>query len=385
MYPKFFIPLLWCAAWCSAAAYGQTQNSAFEQVFQTKLATLRGGENIAIPAGNFDCSKGVWIDGVSELKITGAGMAVSVLDFAQLGSGSEAWNIGSCRKIVLEGFTIRNAPADGLRLQNCENIVLRNVAVEWTDKSRIGSYGIFAINSKNVVMDNCTVSGAAHGGLVAVCCSLVEIVRCSAKHNVVGIASENSQQVEIHACTAENNSIGIAAIQLPMIAVSKNVYIYDNIINKNTHQNFAPDGDFIACIGSGIGVFALSTQQLHIAQNTIEANPTAGLLLMSQSSLLKMGIAIAEKSVANELLVHDNTWIKNGKNPESSSKLGAYLTPYNGNGDILYDGTAAAACIREEAATVFSVLPLQNLLPLVSHDVAPFQCNPAAFFSGNKP
>jgi len=352
------------------------QNAVFEQVFSARLSTVATGQTLTIPPGVSPFKQGVWIDGAKGITITGAGMGSSILDFSALQSGGQAWQFSTCSHVILEGLTIRNAPADGLRLQNCENITLRDVRIEWADRTTSGSYGVFAINSKGVVVEGCEASGAAHSGFVAVRCENVIFSNSKAMKSVIGIAIENAIRVRIQGCTLENNSIGIALVHLPMPAPCQNIAIMGNTIRKNNFRNFSPESDFANGYGDGIGVLCISADSVIISQNTIEGHNTAGIFFASHPSLARMGLKTSDKTMTSRLFCVDNGYDRNGKNPDGQGAMGIFLKSHDAAGDIVYDSTSPTMCIRESPTCVFSALSMQQPGIFLSHDMASFVCAP---------
>ncbi|MEO7175344.1 MAG: hypothetical protein ABIV51_05805, partial [Saprospiraceae bacterium] len=56
---------------CILSSFGQ---AAFEKDLQRKLIMAEEGETIEIPAGTFQCSKTLSLDGKKKIRIKGAGM-----------------------------------------------------------------------------------------------------------------------------------------------------------------------------------------------------------------------------------------------------------------------------------------------------------------------
>ena len=99
----------------------------FQKQLRTQLIMAKTGDVIEIPKGRFEITRGLSlkVDGVT---IRGAGMAESVLTFKQQTQGAEGL-IVTADDIVPEGFAVEDTKGDAIKINECRNLVIREVRV----------------------------------------------------------------------------------------------------------------------------------------------------------------------------------------------------------------------------------------------------------------
>ncbi|MBN7811679.1 right-handed parallel beta-helix repeat-containing protein [Algoriphagus sp. H41] len=308
---------------------------------------------IEIPEGFYELSTQLILDNRKSVTIKGAGMDKTVLSFRNLKSGGEGVKIVG-NHITVEDLSIEDAPGDGLKAQHSDGITFRRVNVTWTngDKSKNGTYAIYPVQCKNVLIDECIASHSKDAGIYVGQSENIIVKNSLAFGNVAGIEIENSDNAEVFGNTARDNSGGILVFNLPGLPKSdgKGTKIYDNDILNNNHENFAtplgdgPNGNTVTMIPPGSGVVLLAAKEVEIFNNRIHNNKTTGVAIASYQVTGFPTDAPNWSPYTTDVFVHDNSYERKALSiPDLSRELGQLISVHNAYGpaktqDIIYDG-----------------------------------------------
>ncbi|MEL7480517.1 MAG: parallel beta-helix domain-containing protein [Pseudomonadota bacterium] len=253
----------------------------FAAELQTALITASTGDTIAMPAGTFHLSDGLSLD-VDGVTLTGAGQERTILSFANQTGAGEGLLVTS-DDVTLTGFTMQDTAGDGIKSKGADRIIYRDLTVEWTggpDEDN-GAYGVYPVESTDVLVEGVTVRGASDAGIYVGQSSNIIVRNSLAEYNVAGIEIENSTFADVYANRAENNAGGILVFDLPDLPVigGHSTRIFDNTIINNNTRNFAPPGNIVASVPSGTGVIILANRNVHVFDNQFDDNRTAHVLL----------------------------------------------------------------------------------------------------------
>jgi parallel beta-helix repeat protein len=221
-------------------------------------------------------------------------------------------------------------------------VTIRRVRAEWTGgpKDTNGSYGLYPVQCKNVLIEDSVVKGASDAGIYVGQSKNIIVRRNRAEYNVAGIEIENSQDADVYQNTSTNNTGGLLAFNLPDLPVKdgRNARLFENNVYGNNTPNFAPKGTMVAKVPAGTGVIILATNHIDVYKNTIKDNATANVSIISY---LSTGNPINDASYypfSDEIYIHDNTISGGGDNP--TGRIAEALAPLLGKPlpGILYDG-----------------------------------------------
>ena len=135
------------------------------QRMQSALIDAKPGDVVQIGAGRFDLTDGLSLD-VNKVTVRGAGPAKTILSFkGQKGAGEGL--LVTSDDVVLRGFAVEDAKGDGIKSKGADRIVYHDLRVEWTGgpKETNGAYGVYPVESKDVLIDRVTVKGASDAGI----------------------------------------------------------------------------------------------------------------------------------------------------------------------------------------------------------------------------
>lgn len=248
---------------------------------QEALILAEPGDTIQLGAGRFELTDGLSLD-VDRVTVRGAGMNATILDFTgQLGAG-EGLMVTS-DDVVLRDFAVENSRGDGIKSKQAHRIVYHAIRVEWTrgPLTTNGAYGIYPVESENVLIDGVLVRGASDAGIYVGQSRNIVVRDSIAIENVAGIEIENSYDADVHGNVATRNTGGILVFDLPGLPQQggRNVRVFDNIVIDNMTANFAPAGNIVASVPTGTGVLVMANRDVEIFDNVFEGNGTSNIMI----------------------------------------------------------------------------------------------------------
>lgn len=327
-----------------------------QERLQEALIVAQPSDVVLLGAGKFDLTDGLSLD-VANVTVKGAGPDASVLSFAgQLAAGEGL--LVTSDNVVLRDFAVEDSKGDAIKSKGADNIVYHNLRVEWTGgpKETNGAYGIYPVESENVLIDSVLVIGASDAGIY-VGQSRNIIVRDSiARFNVAGIEIENSFNADVHDNVATKNTGGILVFDLPNLPQQggHNVRVFDNIIAENDTPNFAPKGNIVASVPSGTGVMIMANRDIEIFDNVFDGNGSSNIMVIGYRQ--KYEDAKYQPSVRN-VRISDNAHGKAGFAPQFAG--GEMLAAAFGGSvpPIIWDGVGgdAASIVSSDDAQVLNL------------------------------
>ncbi len=317
-----------------------------EEALQEKLIVAEDGAVIELPEGVFSFTRSISLDGIPNVTIKGAGKDKTILSFKEQLSGAEGLLI-KANGITLEGFTIQDSKGDAIKIQDSENVIMRDLNVTWTDgaKEENGAYGLYPVSCTNVLMENCEASYSSDAGIYVGQSNNVVVRNCVAHHNVAGIEIENCRNVDAYDNLAENNTGGFLVFDMPNLPQpnGNNVRVYNNIVRNNNHKNFSPEGGVVNILPPGTGMLVVGHRNIEIFNNTIEGYKTLGLGIVSYVfTRRKWKVDGKYSPYYSGLSIHDNTFKrKKGIVVDMTKEFGQMINgmfPGKGALDIVVDG-----------------------------------------------
>ena len=372
---------------------------ATQQKVADTFATAKKGQLILLGDGTFHVSNTLII-AADQVTVRGAGLGKTILDFKGQKAGSEGVFAESVKDLVLESFTVRDTAGNGVKVLGSTGVTFRKLETRWTsdDASTHGPYGLYPVQSKNVLIEDCRAEGASDSGIYLGQSDHAVLRRNEAVGNVAGIEIENTFFADVYENDAHDNTGGILVFDLPGLPQlgGHDVLVHDNKIHSNNTRNFAPAGNIVGVIPRGTGFFVMANSNVEIFHNTFDDNLTAHAAVISY---LVTEVPIKDPNYypyPAKVYLHDNTFGPGGSLPDASKKIGILLATATGsfpNGVVppmVYDGVEdpklvgpanpMQICIQTGGAA-FVNLHLDKLdankpdLPgIMSLDATPYDC-----------
>ena len=256
--------------------------SGAQEKLQEALITAEPGDVVQLGAGKFILTDGLSLD-VNKVTVQGASARSTILDFTGQQGAGEGLLVTS-DDVVLRDFAVENSKGDGIKSKGADRIVYYKLRVEWTGgpKETNGAYGIYPVESQDVLIDSVIVRGASDAGIYVGQSRNIVVRDSVAIENVAGIEIENSFDADVHDNVATKNTGGILVFDLPNLPQmgGHNVRIFENVITDNMTPNFAPKGNIVANVPTGTGVMVMANRNVEVFDNVIGENGTTNIMIV---------------------------------------------------------------------------------------------------------
>ena len=338
--PKLILPfVLFYSLICGAQVIAIENGPDIQEKLQEALILAKPGDTIRLAEGFYSVSDGLSMD-VDEVIVIGAGMDKTVLSFAEQESGAQGLLVTSS-KVSLKDFAIEDAKGDALKVIGADGIYMINLRTEWTGgpKSTNGAYGLYPVESKDVLIDGCVAIGASDAGIYVGQSENIIVRNSRAHYNVAGIEIENSYYADVYDNVASHNTGGILGFDLPDLPQQggHHVRVFRNKAVDNDTDNFAPEGNIVGEVPRGTGIIIQANSDVEVFDNDISGNGTVNLSIVTYS---------AETDDENyyphpkSIQVHGNRFGNGGFDPDVDKAIAGILYELSeGNmPDIFWDG-----------------------------------------------
>jgi parallel beta-helix repeat protein len=330
---------------CSEAPAPPPADASFQNTLIERLLDAKPGDVVEIPAGRFAIDRSLTLrtDGVT---LRGAGHDKSILSFAGQISGAEGLLV-TADDFTIEHLAIEDTKGDGLKVNEGRNITIRGIRVEWTGgpKTENGAYGIYPVQTRNVLIEDSIAIGASDAGIYVGQSKDVVVRRNRAEYNVAGIEIENTIGADVYDNVAINNTGGILVFNMPNLPQPGHTCrVFRNRIEQNNTGNFAAKGAAVASVPAGSGIVINSNDRVEIFDNDIRDNATANIIVSSYFSTGYMndyGIAEAFDPYPEDIHIHGNRLSGGGDSPDGMDLKALRIALYGLGGrlpDVLWDG-----------------------------------------------
>ncbi|MCA6299328.1 MAG: right-handed parallel beta-helix repeat-containing protein [Phenylobacterium sp.] len=343
-----------------AATLVVTPGPDAQERLQTALLDAKPGDTVQIAAGRYDLTDGLSLD-VDGVTVAGAGPDATVLSFKGQKGAGEGLLITSDR-VTVKDLAVEDTRGDGIKSKGADDIRYLNLRVEWSGgpKEANGAYGVYPVSSQRVLIDGVVVRSASDAGIYVGQSRHIIVRNSRAEFNVAGIEIENSMFADVHDNVATRNTAGILVFDLPNLPQmgGHSTRVFNNQVVDNDTPNFAPKGNIVASVPTGTGVMVMANRNVHVFDNAISGNQSAGVMLVSYTQAFNDP---AYNPLPRDIVVRDNRLGRNGWDPkfpggpEIAKALGGPLPP------LVWDGVRAAGGKPAEVKVRLADGPVLNL------------------------
>ncbi len=341
--------------------------SAIASAFSSAVAD----STIQMAAGTYHFTNSLNLATKNNITVKGAGMTTTILDFAGQAAGADgvvqSIPAGSTVKTIFQDFSIQDTAGDGLKVTGANGLHVNHVGVSWPTRTTHGGYGIYPVQSKNVLVENSSSDGASDTGIYVGQSDGIVVRNNVLTNNVAGIEIENSFNADVTGNDCHDNTVGFLVFDLPDLPQvgGHNVRVYANTLTNNNHPNFGDPSGTVALVPAGTGGAVMANTKVEVFGNTFSGNTAAGFSTISCIAALGLsactsGATSGYNPFPSQVNVHDNTFTNNGTNPlegntdqnHPSFQLAALLAsgfqgshswPDNHVSDVSYDGILGLA------------------------------------------
>lgn len=314
--------------------------SDFQYQLQSALIDAVPGDIIELVSGTYRLTSELNI-ACDNLTIRGHGPTKTILNFKGQDAGSNGI-VSTGNAFVIENLAVEDTVGNAIKTLGSNGVTFRNVRVEWTGgpKSTNGAYGIYPVECRNVLIENCTSIAASDAGIYVGQSQDVIVRGCRAERNVAGIEIENTLRADVYNNIATNNTGGILVFDLPGLTVTNGgqVRVFKNTIEDNNHTNFAPKGTMVSEVPQGTGLMLMATDSVEVFDNDISDHQTSNIMVVSFLITQRKINDPQYDPFPEATSIHNNRISKGGYKP--AGQIGTLLTPVLAGNfpDIFFDG-----------------------------------------------
>tara|TARA_B100000214_G_scaffold210418_1_gene152800 strand:- start:1203 stop:2429 length:1227 start_codon:yes stop_codon:yes gene_type:complete len=362
-----------------------------QEEVQTALIELSSGDILTLSPGTFVFEDGLSLD-VDEVIVRGSGINETILDFKNQMSGAQGLLVTSDR-VTLKDFAVTDAKGDAIKVIGAEGINMINLKTEWTGgpKTTNGAYGLYPVESTDVLIDGCVAIGASDAGIYVGQSKNIIVRNSVAQYNVAGIEIENSYYADVYDNLASHNTGGILVFDLPDLPQQggRHVRVFRNKVIDNDTDNFAPEGNIVGEVPRGTGIIIQANSDVEVFDNDISGNGTVNVSIVTYSNETQDENYYPHP---RSIQIHGNRFGEGGFDPDiETGELAAILFELSGGNmpDIFWDGVLPTSQIifgqpDEERliltnngdATFLTINPIKYLLPFfdpVETDISEYE------------
>jgi parallel beta-helix repeat protein len=358
-----------------------------QKQLQRLFVEAENNSTITLPEGSFMLDASLWLDGLENVTVKGAGIDKTILNFIGQISGAEGIKVTNSKKMVLEDFSVQNTKGDAIKTQQVDGMVFRRVKAEWTNgpNEKNGAYGLYPVQCNNVLIEYSEARGASDAGIYVGQSNYVIVRNSKAWENVAGIEIENSSYADVYDNEAWNNTGGLLIFDLPDLVKKKGGYarLYNNHIHDNNHVNFAPKGNIVAKVPQGTGIMLMASNNVEIFNNRVINNISAGTAIVSYYISENPIKDSAYYPYPSAIYIHDNIYERPRVKATSKGRMGQMFrfklrfgkdVPH-----ILYDGIVdeknpGTICIRNNINQSIANFKAGDKFKGITRDEKPYDC-----------
>lgn len=376
---------------CARKEAAVAVDTEFQKRTQESLILAKPGSVIELPEGRYHLDRSLSLS-VENVTIRGKGMDKTILSFKGQKSGAEGL-LATAHGLTLEDLAIEDTKGDALKINGANNVTIRRVRTEWTNgpNEKNGSYGIYPVQCKNVLVEDSVAIGASDAGIYIGQSSHIIIRRNRAEFNVAGIEIENSQFADVYDNKVTNNTGGILVFDLPDLPVKggKNTRVFKNQVFANNTDNFAPKGNIVAMVPTGTGVMVMANDNVEVFENTIKDHGTTNVAIVSYNVTNKPINDAQYDPYPEGIYLHNNIISGGGNAPSGLIVKGLALVIGKPLPSILYDGIVdekkldgskrlpdpLRICIQNNGDASFMNIDAGHNFKNISRDLNPHNCS----------
>ena len=346
---------------------------------QEALILANPGDIVHISEGFYKLEDSLSID-IDNLTLQGDGINKTILSFKDQMSGAQGLSVTS-DGVTLQDFAVEDAKGDAIKVKGVYGISFIRIRTEWTNgpDELDGAYGLYPVESKNVLIDSCVAIGASDAGIYVGQSENIIVKNSRAEFNVAGIEIENSYYADVFDNHAENNTGGILVFDLPDIPQQggHHVRVFRNKSINNNTDNFAPEGNIVGEVPRGTGIIIQANSHVEIFENDIGGNDTVNIAIVTY------GYETEDENYyphPRAIQIHNNRFTKSGNNPDiETGELAKILYELSDKNmpDIFWDGILPMKQIifgqpddeklilgDNGSATFLTINPIKYMLPI---------------------
>lgn len=256
--------------------------------------------------------------------------------------------ITSSHNFTIDGLGIKDYVSNGITVHGGTNAVFRDLEID-----NSGLYGIYPVEVKGVLVENCLVTGIKDAAIYVGQSRDIIVRNNEVHHNVTGIEIENSVNALVENNHAHDNTGGILVFLLPNnpSKVGSDCKVVRNRVINNNHANFGDPTSIVGRVIPGTGMLIMAADRTEVTENEISGNDNFGIAVVGLAIAFPKGTRFDVGAVPEGNRIYGNKFAGNGRNPGGLVKeMGAV------NVDLLWDGSGWDNSWNQPGAKSFPAL-----------------------------
>ena len=260
------------------------------------------------------------------------------------------------------------------------------VRTEWTGGplSTNGAYGLYPVQSRNILIDGAVAIGASDAGIYVGQSSQIIVRNSRAEYNVAGIEKENSTYADVYDNVATNNTGGILVFDLPGLEVQggQATRVFNNEVYANNTANFAPEGNIVGNVPPGTGLLVLANDNIEVFGNQFTDNNNVNIMVYSYTL---GGRKVSDPNYdpfPEQISIHDNQFSGGGTVPGHVMLVALNKLTGKNSPNIVWDGLIKPGsqgenivCLKNNGDDSFVNLNASAGAGQHSYDLASHRCS----------
>ncbi len=314
----------------------------FEQKLNEIIENAPNGSEIVMPEGFFEMNNELVIT-KHGITLRGQGMKKTTLSFKHQKVGSQGV-FGSADALVFSDFGVEDSAGTGMKVMQANSVTFRRVRVAWTrgPHEENGAYGLYPVMSRNVLIEDCEVTGASDAGVYVGQSQNIIVRRNEVFENVAGIEIENSRFADVYENHTYNNTAGILIFNLPNLPIKggRQTRVFSNKVENNNLKNFSTEGGIVHLVPDGLGIFIMANSEVEVFKNTIRDNYLTGVSAVHYAISEKKYEDAGYDPQPRHIYIYDNTFSKRGFHFFRPTRMNIIIKLLMGlrTPEIVYDG-----------------------------------------------
>src|SRR5262249_30564399 len=156
------------------------------------------GSTIVFDTGTFSFDRDLSLT-VGGVTIAGQGQDKTILSFKGQTTGAQGLYVNlHGTSFAMRDIAVEDTKGDCVKVEGAVGVKFQPVRTEWTngpDKNN-GSYGIYPVQSKQILIEDCFARGASDTGIYVGQSEDIVVRRNRVEGNVAGIEIENSNRAD---------------------------------------------------------------------------------------------------------------------------------------------------------------------------------------------
>ena len=204
-----------------------------------------------------------------------------------------------------------------------------------------GAYGIYPVQTENVLLEECVAIGASDAGLYVGQSRNVVVRNNRVEYNVAGIEIENTIDADVYGNVATNNTGGILVFNMPDLpSPGHSTRVYENEVVANNTGNFGARARRLRVFRRGRASSLTPTTRSRFSTTSSPTMTTANIIISSYYATGYQGtreMAEDYDPYPETIYIYGNRFTGGGSSPDGLDLKALKVATFGINGSFRRD------------------------------------------------